>query len=94
MTTYTVLVDDYFHSQDEDERYQHGTFETYEDALAACHWIVDEFLASHYTPGLSGAELYALYTSFGEDPFISPDDADQRFSAWAYARQRCVEVCV
>jgi hypothetical protein len=94
MTTYAVLVDDNFHYQDEDERYQHGSFESYDEAVAACRRIVDAFLDSHYKPGLSEAELYALYTSFGEDPFISPDDAKVRFSAWTYARQRCAVLCV
>jgi hypothetical protein len=93
MPSYTVLVDDNFHYQDEGERYQHGTFPTYEEAVAACRRIVDEFLATHHRPGQTEAELYAQYTSFGEDPLISPDDADARFSGWAYARERCAELC-
>jgi len=94
MATYTVLVDDNVHEQDADYGYQHGTFETYHDAVTACRRIVDEFLTAHDKPGQVAAELYALYTSFGEDPFISPDDADPSFSAWTYARQRCAELCV
>ena len=93
MPAYTVFVDDNFHYQDEDDRYKLGTFESYADALATCHRIVDEFLTGSYKPGVSESDLYSQYTMFGEDPFIMPDDVEPRFSAWTYARQRCAELC-
>ena len=41
---YTVLVDDNFHYQKEDERYELGRFETAAEAVAACQRRVDENL--------------------------------------------------
>jgi hypothetical protein len=89
VAAFTVYVDDNFHYQDEDERYEHGTFQHYADAVVVCRRIVDEFLVAHHKLGMAADDLYAQYTAFGEDPFISPDDAMRRFSAWTYARQRC-----
>jgi hypothetical protein len=90
---FTVLVDENSHYQDEDARYEHGTFETYDDAVAACQRIVDDFLAAEHRPGMSDGDLYHLYTTFGEDPFISPEPSGFRFSAWEYARLRCALLC-
>ena len=36
-------------------------------------------------------ELFSQYTSFGEDAWISSDDASCNFSAWQYAKERCAE---
>ena len=78
---YTVLVDENSHYREEAERYEHGMFATYDEAIAACQRIVDDFLAAQYRPGLAADELYRLYTLFGEDPFISPERPGTRFSA-------------
>jgi hypothetical protein len=43
---YRVMVDDNFHYMDEDERFEHGSFPTAEEAIAACKRIVDEILRS------------------------------------------------
>lgn len=92
--SYKVLVDDNFHYQDESERYALGEFESYELAEIACRRIVDDFLRSHYREGMTDDELYNIYTSFGEDPFIVPRmDADARFSAWTYAKAQCKNIC-
>jgi hypothetical protein len=94
--TYKVFVDDNFHYLDESERYELGEFATLDGAIEAAQKIVDEFLAEAYTPGMTFGELYGGYTSFGEDPFIvgppSPDTGIL-FSAWAYAKRRCEELC-
>ena len=94
--TCTVLVDENGHYRDEAERYQHGTFATYDEAVAACQRIVDEFLVAQYQPGMAADDLFRLYTLFGEDPFIRDDGpAASRpiFSAWEYARLRCTLLC-
>jgi len=90
---YTVLVADNAHYQDEDERYELGSFATYEQAVAACRAIVDRCLEGEHRPGMSADELFSLYTSFGEDPFIRGEPESPSFSAWSYARQRCEELC-
>src|SRR5580700_9104705 len=66
---FKVMVDDNFHYMDEDERYEHGTFATVEEAIAACRKLVDQSLADCYKPGMTAAELYDQYTSFGDEPF-------------------------
>jgi hypothetical protein len=90
--TYTVRVDDNFHYMDKEYRRTHGEYETLEAALKASKEIVNGFLASAHTPGMSAEDLYQRYTSFGDDPFIiGPEDVD--FSAWEYAKARCAELC-
>jgi hypothetical protein len=91
--SFTVMVDENSHYLDESERYEHGTFATYDEALAACRRIVDEFLAAQHQPGMTAADLYSLYTTFGEDPHIVPDQPGASFSAWGYARLRCDQLC-
>jgi hypothetical protein len=96
MARYKVLVDDNFHYQDPDERREAGTYESIEQALAACRAIVDRWLAEKHRPGISAAALFDRYTSFGEDPFIEAlDGADEAatFSAWGYAKERCRALC-
>ncbi len=90
---YEVYVDDNFHFMDESERYRLGSFETCEEAVAVCMKIVDEFLEIGYKKGMSFNELYGGYTGFGEDPFIISDDKTCFFSAWDYAKKRCIELC-
>ena len=96
MPEYKVLVDDNFHYQVEEERYELGTYATVEEATGACRRLVDEWLMHTYKPGMTAAHLYDLYVSFGEDPFIvGPPDAKvtTRFSAWDYARGRAAAIC-
>lgn len=89
---YILRVDDNYHYMDETYRRTHGEYETQEDALIAARAIVDAFLASAHTPGMTAEALYQMYTSFGDDPFIiGPRDSD--FSAWNYARARCEILC-
>jgi hypothetical protein len=90
--TARILVDDNFKFMDEDERYQHGVFDTVDEALGECRGIVDADLAAMAKPGLSPQALYNLYVSFGRDPFIICDGADDKaaaWSAWKYSKARC-----
>jgi hypothetical protein len=45
-TKWIVRVDDNFHYGDEDERYRYGGYDDYDEAVAACRKIVDEYLDS------------------------------------------------
>ena len=90
---YTVYVDDNFHMGDEEERYKLGEFNSCEEAIAACKAIINEFMNQGYKEGMSFKELWEGYMMFGEDPFIISNDSQCKFSAWAYAKQRCVELC-
>jgi hypothetical protein len=70
MARFKVLIDDHFHYMDEDSRFEHGVFETAEEAIAACRKILDSTLEEQCEPGLSASALYHRYMQFGEDPFI------------------------
>jgi hypothetical protein len=90
------MVDDNFNYQDEDERREHGTYETVEEALAVCRGLVDRSLAEEHRPGISAEALYDRYVSFGDDPFIvviEGVDDSATFSAWSYAKERCRAIC-
>ena len=92
--SFTVMVADNFHYGDEDETYSLGTFDELDAAASAAMHIVDEYLESAFKPGMTAAELYDSYKSFGEDPYIVPADPDEyRFSAWEYAEQRSAAIC-
>ena len=96
MPRYKVMVDDNFHYMDEDERYEHGVYDTAEEAIEACRGIVDRSLEEGYKPGVSAEALYEHYVSFGDDPFIVVlDGADDnaKFSAWNYAKERSRVIC-
>jgi hypothetical protein len=89
---YTVFVDDNYHFMDESERYKHGVFATPDEAVAQCKMLVDEFLKSAHKPGMTPEELYRHYSTFGDDPWVSPR-SESGFGAWKYARLRCEEMC-
>jgi hypothetical protein len=85
------MVDDNFHYMDEEHRYEWKSFQTVEEAIAECKRMVDLDLAGFLTPGIAATELYDMYTSFGDDPFIvrvDPNAEVAYFSAWDYAKER------
>ncbi|HEV3315544.1 MAG TPA: hypothetical protein VG488_01195 [Candidatus Angelobacter sp.] len=88
---YTVYVNDNARYMDESARYKLGEFADCQSAIAACKRIVDEFLDRAGPSGIA-EELFKQYTTFGEDPWISSEDPDCKFSAWNYARERCREL--
>jgi hypothetical protein len=90
--SYRLLIDDNFHYMDADHRYEHGVFETKEEAIAAAKAIVDEFLTLNHEPGMTAEELYHAYTGFGDDPFIVGPEYRVLFSAWDYAKARSQEL--
>jgi hypothetical protein len=86
---FIVMVDDNFHFMDEDSRYCLGEFDNEAEALAAARQVVDRFLLENYKSGMTAEELWEGYANFGEDPWIS----NHSFSAWEYARKRCLVIC-
>jgi hypothetical protein len=69
-TKYTVLVDDNFHSMDESERYEKGSYDTAEQAIEVCRELTRRSLTDLYEEGITPSKLHAQWLSFGEDPFI------------------------
>jgi hypothetical protein len=91
---FVLMVADNFHYMDESEVYKKGSYPNFAAALAQAKDIVDHFLKTEYKPGMTAEQLYAQYTSFGDDPYIvGPGLSGVPFSAWDYAKQRCREIC-
>jgi hypothetical protein len=94
MPPYTVMVDDNFHYMQKDERQEHGTFATVEEALQACRTLVDDWLAHNHQPGMTADKLIELYAFFGDDPFIvGGPPGTILFSGRDYARDRVAAIC-
>ena len=87
------MVDDNYHYQDEDERSSAGGFKTYAEALKRAQRIVLDSLRWEYQPGMTPEKLYDQYQTFGDDPFIVPEDSEPAFSAWNYAKSMCASIC-
>jgi hypothetical protein len=93
MAEFVVTVADNFHYMDEGAYWTLGAFATADEAIAAAKALVDAFLTDKHQPGATAEELFANYTSFGDDPFIVAKDAPRvEFSAWTYAKARCAEL--
>jgi len=90
-----LRVYDNFHYMDESEAYNHGHFETYEEALITAKKIVDEFFEHNWKKGSTPEDLRGLYSFYGEDPIILPNDhgKNKSFSAWNYAEISAVKIC-
>ena len=78
MPRYKVMVDDNFHYQQPEDRWEQGVHPTLEAALAACRAIVDRSLEEERRPGISAEALFNRYTSFGDDPSIERARRDGR----------------
>jgi hypothetical protein len=89
---YSVLIRDNFNYMDEEDVSTDGTFVHYEDAVLRCQAIVEASLRHLYRPGMKADELFEAYTSFGDDPSISPSPGEF-FSAWDYARRQSDVIC-
>lgn len=90
-TKYIVYVDDNFHYMDTSERYCAGEFKTESEAIAKCKEIVDRSLEASGAIEKIPAEIYNSYTMYGDDPFVI-GPTKTTFSAWDYAKQRCIEL--
>ena len=90
-----LRVYDNFHYMDESEAYNHGHYETYEDALIAAKTIVDEFFEHNWKSGVTADYLLGQYSLYGEDPIILPNEHGEHesFSARTYANSSAVEIC-
>jgi len=90
-----LRVYDNFHYMDEEEAYNHGQFETYEEAMLAAKAIVEEFFVNTWEMGKTAGDLLAEYSMFGEDPVILPNEHGEHpsFSAWTYADEIHETIC-
>jgi len=90
-----LRVYDNFHYMDESEAYNHGKFDTYDDALIAAKAIVDEFFEHNWKSGITPDYLNVQYCLYGEDPIILPNEHGklESFSARTYAYISAIEIC-
>ncbi len=92
---YRVLTGDNFNFYEEEGCADFGTYETAEEAIVEAKAIVDKSIRWERwqaTDQTDTEELYDRYTDFGESPSIHPPTVPP-FSAWGYAKTRCVEIC-
>ncbi len=91
---YEVRVADNFHYMDLSEIYTLGSYSSWQDAVAAAKAVVDRCLAEYLEQGVTADALFEHYTMFGDDPHIHPvPEGEIIFSAWDYAKQRCLALC-
>lgn len=90
-----LRVYDNFHYQDEDEAYENGQYDTYEQAIVGAKSIVDRFFRENWKPGMKPDDLLVQFSLYGEDPIILPNEPGENeiFSAHTYAGLRVVEFC-
>lgn len=83
------------HYMDESEAYNHGQYDTYEEALIAAKAIVDDFFEHNWQPGITPESLIGQYSLYGDDPVILPDEHGEHesFSARDYAKISAVKIC-
>lgn len=93
---YKIFTADNFHIYDEDDGTDpSGSYETQEEALVAAKEVVDKSLRwerSQSKDPTDPIELYDRYQDFGDSPVIRPE-TDPPFSAWDYAKTRCIDIC-
>lgn len=89
-----LRVYDNFHYMDESEAYNHGQYDTYEEALIEAKAIVDEFFEHNWKRGITSAYLVGQYFLYGEDPIIIPNEhgKHESFSAHTYANTFAEEI--
>src|SRR6188474_3368230 len=89
-----LRVYDNFHYMDESEAYNHGHYNSYEDAVKAAKAIIEEFFMHNWKRGMTPGELRGLYFIYGEDPVIVANDHGEHpeFSARTYVDENFEEI--
>jgi hypothetical protein len=86
----------------EDRYYEHAGFDTAEEALACCRYLIDAFLERNWTDDTTIEQIVSLFCRYGFTPSIEratvePSDARRAaddlpsFSAVAYLEERARE---
>ncbi|MDU8886309.1 hypothetical protein RXV94_09070 [Yeosuana sp. MJ-SS3] len=90
-----LRIYDNYHYMDESEAYNHGQYDSYEDAMIGAQKIVDEFFEHNWKPGVTPNDLMVQYCLYGEDPIILPNEHGKHksFSARTYAEISAVKIC-
>ena len=83
------------HHWDEASSYDHGSYETYEDAVMGAKKIVEEFFVGECYSGRTVGDLMASFAMYGKKPVVLPDEPNDgdRFSPRDYAEEYVNEIC-
>jgi hypothetical protein len=93
--TYRVFVEDNSQYMQSGTHDPVGSFPTADAATVAARKIVDTYLMATHASGMTSQKLFETFKTNGPDPFITTESKERvEFSAWAYAKRRCDEVCV
>jgi hypothetical protein len=81
---------------DESEAYNHGQYDSYEEAMVEAQTIVDEFFEHNWKQGVTPDYLIGQYCLYGDDPIILPNEHGKHkpFSARTYAEISAVKICL
>lgn len=90
-----IRIFDKYHHWDEASTYDHGSYETYEEAVIAAKKIVEEFFSGECKPGKTSGDLMASFAMYGEDPVVIPEEPGKGeiFSPHEYAEEYVKELC-
>ena len=80
---------------DESEAFDHGSYQSYEEAAGAARNWVEGCLDEYWKPGMRADDLMKWYQQFGDDPQIipGPDTGQVVFSARNYATEQSAIRC-
>lgn len=83
------------HHWDEASSYDHGEYETYEEAVIAAKKIVEEFFIGKCHSNRTADDLMASFAMYGEEPVVFPDEPKNavKFSPREYAEEYVKELC-
>ncbi len=92
---FNLRVYDNYHYADESEAYNHGLYDTYEEAEIAAKAIVNKSLEHNWSRGMNPDILIAQYCLYGEDPVIitAENPASRKFSGREYANEIAKTIC-
>jgi len=90
-----LRIFDNYHHWDEASSCDHGSYETYEDAVIDAKKIVREFFVGECKPGVKAGKLLASFAMYGEEPVVFPVEPDngKKFSPREYAKEYVKELC-
>ena len=83
------------HHWDETSSYDHGSYDTYEDAVIDVKKIIEEFFVGECYSGRTSGDLMASFAMYGEEAVVLPDEHKdgKRFSPSDYAEEYVNEIC-
>ena len=89
---FVIFIDDNAHYGEGEHRRKHGTYDTYEEAVAVCKEIINESVREFLDYSNSIQENTDKYNLWGLDPWIVPEPDQCHFSAHQYAKERIKEL--